>query len=689
MNYDNHKDVLKMLAADQCAEEDLREEIDEVTDFLQHPQGQWEPNVWSEFSGRPRYTFDQCNPAVAKVWAEMAANEYSASVQPVGEGATEDTSSTIDGLFRNIYNISSFEDISTKAGKRMIATGFSCWRVVSKFADPRSFYQDLMLIPVNNAHRRVWFDASAEMQTKEDANHVTVLSTVPMAKAEKMADRKVESVQDGQTNSSYSHQPEDIVTLGEILYKKRSPLTIYMINDESFSVVDDEGLIEMGLTPDHELVLNSRKTEEVRVYSRKFDGKDWIDSEKETVFSHLPIIPEYANFDIAEGGKTIYKGLVRPVMDHQRVFNYAESRKVEESVLAARKKLMVDNRVAEGYEEEFGNMNRDPRAAQLFNGKAADNSKLPFFETAGPAPNPAVSEISENMIRNFQLTTGLPNELENIAKTSQDSNFRFETRTSMGQVGTFEYYRAHKVALEHTAKVMLDAIPRVYDTERKVRIVDEANQSSEVDVNKVDQATGEKVNDLVNGRYDVVVNMGKDFESRQADANTAILELGTINPEVVMRNTDIIASNIKAPGMDTVTDRERAHNMKMGIIPPSQWTDEEQEMMQQQQAQQGEQPDPNVLIAESQVKIAQAEEAKVQTSLLIEQAKLEQKQIENQTKAMKEGFELELKSKQQEIDELSKLIQGAKTLAEIDQMNAQSQELAQQQNLINESQGEI
>ena len=142
MNYEDHKSVLRTLSKDQEAEEDLRKEIDEVLDFLNHPKGQWEPNVWSEFDGRPRYTFDQCNPAISKVWAEMAANEYSASVQPVGGGATEEVSNIIDGLFRNIYSNCSFDDISIKSGKKMIATGIGGWRVVSKYMSTESFYQD-------------------------------------------------------------------------------------------------------------------------------------------------------------------------------------------------------------------------------------------------------------------------------------------------------------------------------------------------------------------------------------------------------------------------------------------------------------------------------------------------------------------------------------------------------------------
>ena len=686
MNYEDHTAVLELLKKDQLAEEDTRQEIDDIMHFLNHPQGQWEPTIWEEFDGRPRYTFDQCNPAIAKVWAEMAANDFSASTQPVGGGADEDVSNTLDGLIRSIYNNSSFDDISTKSGKRMISTGMGGWRVVSGYVSDFCFYQDLQIIPVNNFHRRVWFDASSEMQTREDAMHVHYLASVPQKQASEMAGRAVQGVSDNRSVDAYSYKPEDVVCVGELLYKKRMTKTLYLIDDDSGSVYDDEGLEREGIAED--LIIDQREAEYFRVFSRKYDNIDWIEEEKETAFSFLPIIPEYANFDISEDGKTVYRGLVRQVMDHQRVFNYAESRKVEESVLQPRRKLLIDDRVTEGYTDEFSNINRDPRAVQQFNGANADKSKLPFFEMSGPTPNPAVSEISNDMIRNFQLSLGLPNELENAAAVGRDSDFRFDQRTSMGQVGTFEYYRGHKVALEHTAKILIDAIPRVYDTERKIRVIDEANQSSEITINERDRATGKIMNDLTVGKYDVVVNISESMETRQAKANSAILEMAQINPEVIQRNSDILASNIKAPGMRTVADRERDFLFKAGMIPENQLTNEEQEQIAVAQAQ-PQQPDAGALIAQAELQKAQVEAEKVQTQLLVEQAKLEQKQLEMQMNATAKAMELQLKQQSEEIDQLKKLADTNKVLAETEQLEQQSLEIAKQDQLINEQQDKV
>ena len=690
MNYSKHQDVLDALKRDQEAEHDLREEIDDEMHFLHHPQGQWEPEIIEEFEGRPRYTFDMCKPIVGAIWAEMAANEYAADIQPAGDGAGEEVANILNGMVRRMYNISSFPDqVAKKAGKRMIQTGYSAWRLVSQYCSPKSFYQDLKIIPVSNAHRRVWFDCNAELQTKEDADHVHVLGNMSIAAAEKKFGRKVDGLSDDRTNDSYEYKPTDIVIIGEILYKKKKKINIHLLNDEFGTVLDDDKLQEKLVSGEvtQDMIVDSRPTEAVKVYSRMYDLKGWLADEKETVFSYLPVIPLYANFDITEDGKTRYEGVIRGLMDPQRVFNYSESRKVEESVLAPRAKIFMDDRLADGYEDELTDINRDPRAVQLFNGAKAKDSTLPYFLTPGPQPNPAVTEISDNMIRNIQINSGIPNPLEQMNMTNKDSDFRFEQRTSMGQVGTFEYYCAYQVALEHTLKVAVDAFPKVYDTQRKLSIIDEAGQSSEVTINEVN-AYGQVLNNISVGEYNVAISIGENFETRSAKTNDSILEMGKIDPAVVQRNTDIIANNMKTPGMKMVADRERSFLMKQGVIPESQWTDEEIAQAQAA-AQQPQQPDPGVLIAQAELQKAQADTDKVQTQLLIEQAKLEQQQIKMQAEGMKADFELQLKQMAQEIDNLYKLAQTGKILAETDKIGVESNQLTRQESIITNQQNEV
>jgi len=653
MDYSDHDEVYRCLEDDQQAELDLRESISEVISFMHHPQGQWEDRIWNQFNDRPRYTFDQTKPQVSKAWAEMAANEYAAETQPCGAGATEKVSNIIDGLIRNIYKVSSFDDISTRSGKRMIAAGFSAWRVISTYIG-ENFYQDLKIVPLQSAHERVWFDRHSELQTREDSNHVFILSAVSKKECEEQWPERDEtfiSLPLSLEEHTYSYKKGDFFLIGEILYKKPIKKMIYLLDDENQSVVDKKTLDKLGIDPDYNpIVLGSKECDTHEIYSRKLDGSDWLGEEKLTVFNNLPVIPEYANFDLVEN-KVTFEGLVQPIMDPCRVFNYTESRKVEEVVLSARKKIFMDERSAQGRADEISELHTNPNPVQLYRGIDKDGNPLPNpIAVGGIDLSPGLSELSGDMVRNIELTTGLPNELTVLQNTTKDSNFRFDQRTTMGQMGTFEFYRAHKVALEYTCKVMLGAIPKVYDTRRMVRTIGEDGQSNEELINNLDAAE-ELQNDLTVGAYDISIKVSQSFKDRQTESNTKILEMSDHVEGLAARNADILAYNIDAPGMRSVGDRERIRLMNEGWIPESQMTDEEKERVAQAQAEAANAPpDPATIIAQAEMRKAQAMESREQIKLQVEQAKYQLQTQKQMTDEAKTGLELQLKQAQMQMD---------------------------------------
>lgn len=689
-DYTNHADVLKTLQYDQEAEKDLREIIAEVVAFVYKLDGQWEPDIIEMFYKRPRYTFDQTKPAIAKVWGEMAANDYSAVTQPVSNGATEDVAKILDGYIRNTKDVSGFSDIGKRAGKLMIATGFSAWRLAA-LREGETFNQDLRILPLYNPHERVWFQSGSEMQTREDSDHVNLLSAVNKSKCEKRwPDREGDfsSLSETRTNSTQSYVPQDQIIVSEILYKKYSTKMIFLHEDGA--VLDEDGLLQQGLTEESPEIVDSREVEVARVYSRKFDNKGWLEPEKATVFTKLPVIPCYANFDISEN-KVTYEGLVAPLMDACRIYNYSESRKVEENILAARAKLMVDDRLVEGRVDEFSNLNRDPASVQLYKGGVRDAAGNPAptpFMTPGPQANPGVSELSDSAMRNIQLTAGLPNEMENLQRTGRDSDFRASNRNSMGQIGTFEYYNGYKVALEHTAKVILGAVPNMIDAERKIMTIDESGKPSEVMVNETN-AEGDIVNNIRTGVYDVTVDIGPTMESRQEATNDKIIELGGIDPGVVNRNMDVIANNVKSPGMNTVAARERARLMREGVIPESEWTEDEKAMAAEAKANSQGNPDPAVMIGQAEVQKAQTEAKTAQTRQLEAQAKLELQQQKQQSEELFKANQAQQDQINDTMNNLKTLVDVLKNIHEAQSMPVDTEIAVQGERLVNQAQDQL
>ena len=108
-DYDDLSDVKTMLDSAQEAEEDNRARIREVNHFLEKDDGQWEPDIINNMSGKPRYTFDKCNPVVSAIAGEIQQANFAIRVRPAAGRASKDVAEIMGGMIRNIES----EDRST------------------------------------------------------------------------------------------------------------------------------------------------------------------------------------------------------------------------------------------------------------------------------------------------------------------------------------------------------------------------------------------------------------------------------------------------------------------------------------------------------------------------------------------------------------------------------------------------
>ena len=611
LDYEDINAVLNELSETQDSEEDMREATRESHHFIDKRDGQWEPDIIHRMKGRPRYTFDKCNPIVDQIAGELEQADFSIKVRPSGGEASKDTAKTLDGLIRNIRNISNGDHVFNAAGRSMITGGFDCWEIVQDWVDADAFDQDLFIRKVPNAVDRVWFDIGSEMQDRSDANHCWVLQGLTRKEYEaKFPDGSGMSVGDDRSSEVYDQKP-DLIMVGRILYKKPVKIEIVrtsdgkVYNSEQYDIVKDE-LALAGIMEEKRRVRDSW-----RVYSRLFDGQEWLKAEEETVFDYLPVIPTYGNFKVSEN-KVIYRGVIEKLMDPQRVINYAESRKIEEGALAPRGKYWMTREQAQADIKSLSTMNTNADPVQTYT--HVDGQMQPFFQ-GGAQINPGLQETALSADAALQAAAGLF--AANMGSNpGLQSGVAIEKQIEKGNQGTIKWFAAQEIAICHTAKVLINAIPRVYDSTRQVRILAEDGTTEMVTLNEnvLDQQTGQNVelNNLSIGEYDVVCEIGPAFKNRQQETASAFLEMAAINPELTQRGMDVWLGNLSAPGMDIMADRFRQSLLDQGVIPFEQMTPEEQQAAQQA-AQQPPQPDPNMVLAQAEQEKAQAEQLNAQT----------------------------------------------------------------------------
>jgi hypothetical protein len=637
-DFGDHRQVIELLKKAQDRERDVREIVREVHDFLDEKDGQWDDLAYKAFKGRPRYTLDKCNDLVDDVHGPISQSDFDIQVLPAGGDSTEDLAKTYDGLIRNIQNLSNATDIYDAATRSVIRAGMDGWRINQRWGDNNSFDQDLYIDPIADYVDRVWFDPNSVLQTREDAEYVFVLSAMSKAKYdEKFPEGSGKSVSTDDTTAS-ERSPE-VVMLGEFIYKTRVKKRIVELSngavytdDERYKAIKDD-LERIGVKE-----VRERMREMTEVKTRIFDGHEWLTGPQDTVFELLPIIPQYANWSIRRNVPN-YWGIVTKKLDAQRIYNYTESRKVEEGALAPLAKIMVTKEQIGGNKPAWENLNTSSDPALPYENQP---DTPPPYKIGGPEINPGLESTSQSMLQNLQSTAGI-DQLDGQPLGLQ-SGLAVELKQDRGDTRHYKYVRSKQIAVCHTGKVLMKAIPRVYDTKRQVRIINEDQSVELITVNDkiFDKEKGEQVEviDLSKGLYDVTCEVSKSFKNRQGETINSIVEVANIDRTIIDDGRDVLYKNMRAPGFDVLAERARLKMVLSGQIPESQLTDEEKEFLA---AQPEPAPDPVAMALEAE---AQREEDKVQLSA-IEQARKDREldaKIENDKRdddraSMKEAFE--------------------------------------------------
>lgn len=578
--FENHGGVISLLGKAQAVEKDIREIVREVHDFLDLKDGQWDAKAEKAFAGRPRYTLDKCNDLVDDIAGAMEQSDFNIQVVPAGGEATKELAKTYDGLIRNIQNISNAGMVFNSASRFVVRAGMDGWRVNQRWGENNTFDQDLYVDPIIDFVDRVWWDPSATLQTRADAEYCFVLTAMVKSKYEKQwPDGKGVSIStDDQTTRNNNDKPE-VIIIGELLYKVKVQKRIVemsngavYIDDEKYKKVKKE-LAKSGVTEKR-----SRKRDMNEVKTRIFDGSDWLTEIQDTVFELIPIVPMYANWSVRRKVPS-YWGIVTKKMDAQRIYNYTQSRMVEEGALAPLAKILVTMAQIGANSKGWEKLNTSDDPYLVW--EVDEDNPNPPFSLGGAQINPGLELASQSMLQNLQSSAGI-DQLPGQPLGLQ-SGLAVELKQNKGDTRNWKYTESKQTAICHTGLILILAIPRVYDAKRQVRLLNEDESFEMVTINDtmIDEETKKPVEliDLSKGVYDVTCNVTKSFKNRQSETLNSLIELAAVDPDVIKLGRDVLYNSLNAPGVNLIAERVRIEMVKTGQIPETQLTDEEKEII--------------------------------------------------------------------------------------------------------------
>jgi hypothetical protein len=556
------------------------------------------------------------SPIIDQISGDIEQSQFDISIKPAGGDATKDLAELRDGLVRNIENISNAQDIYADAGRGTVTAGIDGWMVTTDFYDDNSFDQDLMIKPIPNFIDRVWFDVGSLKRDRSDSRYGFLLSAIPRADfKERWPNASGSSVSNDNESTAYWDKPDTII-IGHVFYRKERPRTLIKTNFGRIFEEENFEEIKEKLAASGEVEEDRRIAKDHIFYVRKFDNNDWLDEEEETVFSQIPLIPVYGNFKVVEN-KITYHGAVRKLVDPQRIYNYSISREIEEGALAPRSKYWMTAKQVGPHSASLQTLNTNKDPVQLYENDP--NVPGPPQQQGGAQINPGLRVVSDNMQQAIQRSSGIF-AAGMGGESSAQSGVAIDKLQDKSNNITVKYFKALEVAICQTARVIQDALPRVYDAQRQLRILKEDGSFEMIAVNVAVNQGGELVieNDLSAGKYDVTCTSGPSFNNRQQQMVRGLLEIAAIDPSVLQLGQDVFLNNVNTPGVDKIAERSRALLMQQGLIPFNQMTQDEQAQVVKAQSQP---PQPT-----AEQLLAQAEQAKADAMRESNMVKMQQQQ---------------------------------------------------------------
>jgi len=650
MEHKNEKDIhlkaMKRFGRVEDKERDQRLLSVEDTRFAQAEDGQWDEDATRKRANRPRYTINRVAGAIDQLDGDQRQNSTNIKIRPVSGGSTESVAKTMTGIIRNIEGASKAKRIYTNAINEVYNGGYGGWRILTVFSDDDPFVQDIKIKWIRGAATSLWFDPSAEEYTKSDAMWAFVTFDMSREEREEKWPNKpiVNWSQDQRSRRGCSTWfKDDVVRVAEYWEKIEVTKNIALMTDGRILDIDEEKPVLDELAEKGIKIVKQREVKSFKVQMTKMDGGGILEDPKPWAGKFIPLIPVYGHINYIEG-KEFIRGVVRFAKDPSRIYNYTVSTTVETTALTPKDPIWLTSKQSEG----------QISALETFNTK---NSPFLFYTPDPNAPGPpqrggapavqsALIQQTQQASMDIYHVTGMqPPSLG--ANPELKSGKAIQAQERLGDRGSYIYTDNLEASQNYTGEILIDLIPRIYDTARQVRIMQQDGETELVDINTVneeitDRQTGETVlvNDLKVGKYGVVTETGPAFATIRQESAQQIIDLISTSPQFEALAMDLVAKDLPILESKELVKRVRKQMIAQGIVEPTEDEIKELGLDQPQQ------PDPQ--------QTAITENIQIQTEKLISD-------IENQDA---KTLETTIKTQQATLDSYKTLIDAYKAQIE-------------------------
>lgn len=575
---------------------DNRERDDKQRKFYRgRVEDQWDAADLRKRRNRITTAINRAPQFVKQVTGEMRQNKPAIRVLPVDDQTDPKLAEVYSAIIRHIESNSDAHRVYSKTGEQAVIGGIGWFRILTDYLDDKSFDQEIVVRHIRNP-LSVVIDPGAWVDiTCRNMGWAIVSELVPEDTFKQQHPKANLAGFDSGEDWCNAWRAEKKIRVAEYWVREEYERELLLLSDGSTRYGDelsDEALMVLGMAGI--AVVNRRKAKSYRVKCYKITGVEVLET-YEWAGSYIPLIPVIGE-EIEVGDEIFRHGMVYPMMEPQRAYNFARSAMMETVASQPKAPFIVTTKMVQNpqIKAQWDTLNEGNPSVLPVDPDPAVPGGLPV--RLAP-PNFAAAWYQEALTADgdMKATTGIYD--ASLGKQSNETSGRaIMARDQQGETASYVYVDNLSAAIRHAGKIMLEIIPKIYTGERVIRLMGEDGAIEGFERINTRLPDGAVFNDISVGQFDLEVTTGPAFATKRMEAADRLMALVQANPAIAQAGGDMIVKALDIPYGDKLADR-----IALMMIPPGIDADVDKKRMemqaQMQQLQGPPQPDPMQQIA--------------------------------------------------------------------------------------------
>ena len=577
-----------------AAQSDLRFEAgDSMNNF------QWPTEMIDLRDGKPTLTLNKVQLHVKHVVNNGLKNLPGMSFKPSGGGSTFQSAEVFQDLSRQIEVESCAVNAYATAFASAVKVGIGYWTMMTEYENPDDFDQSIRIKPINNA-LSVYLDHTIKEKNGSDARWGFVYDDIATDLFKetypKYADLASNNTPLG-TDPNKTEMKKDIVRTVEYYRIVEDDDRLHRLED-----FDDNGypialhVKESDMPKENKKEILTKSVQQRPIKTKRLEwflivGQDIVEY-RELPGTYIPIIRVVGEERVIDGimDRT---GLVRNLIDAQRMYNVMNSGAAEHIALQTKIPWIAAMAAIGKYIPDWDNQNIDNPQYLLWDHlDDAGNPTVPAPSKLTPPVYPQAFQQGIQQAANDMMLVSGQYESSMGQESNERSGKAVDARTDNAENATYHFHHALNMAITYAGMIMLQWIPKVYDTPGRVlKCLGQDGKTKSIMLNpsltdnngqpmahqmmdNVDpeSMTPDQVALIFNpnaGKYSVVADAGDNYATQNDQLFNALSQLSQQQPDLMKLYGDLMFQAMNIPLADKVSERFRriADPHMLGIGP--------------------------------------------------------------------------------------------------------------------------